>query len=147
MTTKAAAARNEAQQNQDKERVDKDLDSTDNSSDTASSSITNEDDPFHDPGKLDEDTVVDPHGDRVSIPGTVVEPIRTAPVTFQDNRGVDRLVGGFDDGWEPAQVDPDPLLVAHNEARLAELEQAGKDRDKRQESLKTDAERESEKSV
>jgi hypothetical protein len=121
------------------ETVDKDLDST-------SSNESNTSDPFEKPAEeLDTDTVVDPHGDRVAIPGTVAEPVRTAPLTFTDNRGVERLVGGFDDGWEPAQVDPDPLLVAHNEARQAELDQAAKDLEKRQESLKTDAERESEK--
>lgn len=90
-----------------------------------------------------DDTAVDPHGDRVSLAATVSEPIRMPLVTYTDNRGVERLAGGFDDGWEPAQVDPDPKLVARNEARFEHLKEAGKKREERQEALQTQAEKDS----
>lgn len=90
-----------------------------------------------------DDTAVDQHGDRVSLAATVSEPIRMPLVTYTDNRGVERLAAGFDDGWEPAQVDPDPKLVARNEARFEHLKEAGKKREERQEALQTQSERDS----
>jgi hypothetical protein len=56
----------------------------------------------------------------------VSEPInsRLLPVTAPDHQGINRVVVPSDDGWEPAETDPNPKLVARNEKRVADLREA-----------------------
>jgi hypothetical protein len=137
--SRATAARVEADQQDDRsteEKAQDEVDAFTSDQQGADSPLLKDDD-----DDSVDDTAVDQHGDRVSLSATVSEPIRMPFVTYTDNRGVERLAGGFDDGWEPAQVDPDPKLVARNEARLEHLEEAGKKREERQEALKTESEK------
>jgi hypothetical protein len=56
----------------------------------------------------------------------VSEPInsRLLPVTAPDHQGINRVVVPSDDGWEPAETDPNPKLVARNEKRVEDLRAA-----------------------
>jgi hypothetical protein len=56
----------------------------------------------------------------------VSEPInsRLLPVTAPDHQGINRVVVPSDDGWEPAETDPNPKLVARNEKRVEDLREA-----------------------
>ncbi|HEY5787529.1 MAG TPA: hypothetical protein VIT65_22415 [Microlunatus sp.] len=56
------------------------------------------------------------------------------PLTAPDAQGINRVVVGSDDGWEPAETDPDPKLVKRNEKRVKELKEA---QDERQKALRT----------
>ena len=56
--------------------------------------------------------------------------LHNTPPTAKDSTGVERIVGVGNDGWTPAQVDPDPEQVARQEEaqqRLAQARQAGRD--------------------
>ena len=89
----------------------------------------------------DPDTMRDTFGDVVTTEsgGAIAQPLTTSPVTYTDNRGVERIAGGFDDGWVPAPVDPDPAHVRQNEAAMERIRTSREDTARRQGELHGDA--------
>ena len=53
-------------------------------------------------------------------PTAIAEPEGTYAThrTVEGKDGVERIIVGSDDGWEPAPVDPDPVQVERAKARL-----------------------------
>lgn len=91
----------------------------------------------------DPDTAVDVQGDVVALEtgGAIAQPVGPVPTTYVDHLGVNRIAGGFDDGWVPAPVDPDPALVRQNEAAMERIKKAQHEADERQGLLGAKAER------
>ena len=91
----------------------------------------------------DPDTARDTFGDIITVEsgGAIAQPMTTAPVTYTDNRGVERIAGGFDDGWGPAPVDPGPALVRQNEAAMDRIRQGRENTARRQGELGAGQER------
>lgn len=81
----------------------------------------------------DPDTAVDSQGDVVAVEsgGAISQPAGPGPITYTDHRGINRIAGGFDDGWTPAPVDPDPAIVRQNEAAMARVKEGQRQTEER----------------
>lgn len=91
----------------------------------------------------DTELVTDADGDTLTVDadpeGAIYEPIVVPQETSEDRHGIRRVVGGFDDGWEPAPLQQPDEIIKRNEARMAAIEKARKDREDILDGKKTQA--------
>lgn len=82
----------------------------------------------------DPDTARDTYGDVITVEsgGAIAQPVGPVVTTYTDSHGIDRIAGGFDDGWVPAPIDPDPALVRQNEAAMQRIRDARTESERRQ---------------
>jgi hypothetical protein len=72
------------------------------------------------------DDTTDDTPEDASFDTAISQPVNAnlLPVTAPDHQGINRVVVPAEDNWVPAETDPDPRLVARNEQRVKDLQEA-----------------------